>query len=160
MLLAASPLCAQQNGAGAIQLHDVSEIEFKEAALMLRNQAGIENVIPRIAKNPDIKAILYFSYTSENSRITAMQALMTAGYQPVIAGTNIPADFPQPGSATSKAERIHFAEAKANWIANNPDLYEQMQAPVVTVISQAEFDSMPQAKQQHVLDNPDLYTIE
>lgn len=159
-MLAISHLSAQQNGAGAINLPGASIVEFKEAAFLLGSQPGIENVQPRVSKDANSPAILFFSYNSENTRVTAMQALTAAGFQPVIAGSNIPADFPQPGSTSSKSDRIHFTEAKANWIANNPELYEQMQAPVVTVISQADFDSMPPAKQQHILDNPDLYIIE
>lgn len=160
VLLALNSLSAQQNGAAAIHLTGASEVEFKEAALLLRSQPGIENILPRISKDANSPAILFFTYTAETIRINAMQTLISAGYQPVVAGTNIPAGFPQAGSATSKTERTQFAEAKTNWIANNPEIYQQMQAPVVTVISQAEFDSMPPAKQQHILEHPELYIIE
>lgn len=164
--MAISALCvftasAQQNLSSVIYLENADVVAFKTVVLMLKSAEGIDQVIHRQAKDENNKALIYFTFQNENARVSAMQQIYTSGYQPFLAGTNVPADFPQLLNESSKADRLNFAEAKVNWIANNPDRYALMnESSTITIISQQEFDEMPEDKQEHILDHPELYTIE
>jgi len=156
-----SSLCAQQNLSGIIYLENADVVAFKNVVLLLKNAEGIDQVTHRQAKDEDTKALIYFTYQHESARNSAMQELYSSGYQPFVAGTNIPADFPQMMNNGSKEDRVSYAAAKSLWIANNPGRYAQMnESTGITVISQEEFDQMPENKQEHILGNPDLYIVE
>jgi len=160
-VLLTGTLFAQQNLSSVIYLENADEVAFKNVVLLLKNTEGIDQVVHRQAKDENSQALIYCTYQHENARISAMQEIYNMGYQPVVAGTNVPADFPQMMNDGTKADRISFAAAKALWIENNPERYAEMnQQTEVIVISQEEFDQMPNSKQEYILENPDLYQIQ
>jgi hypothetical protein len=160
-VLLTSALFAQQNLSSVFYLENADEVAFKNVVFMLKSTEGIDQVVHRQAKDENSKALIYCTYQHENARISAMQEIYNMGYQPVVAGTNVPADFPQMMNDGTKADRISFAAAKALWIENNPERYAEMNVQSeVIVISQEEFDQMPDSKQEYILENPDLYQIQ
>jgi hypothetical protein len=154
-------LFAQQNLSCSIYLQNADIATFKSVVMMLKSTEGIDQVVNHQAKDENSQALIFFTYQHEDARISAMQEIYNMGYQPFVAGTNVPADFPQMMNDSSKADRISFAAAKALWIENNPDRYAEMnQQTEVIVISQEEFIQMPENKQEYILGNPDLYQIQ
>jgi len=160
-VLLTGTLCAQQNLSSGIYLENADEVAFKTVVFMLKSTEGIDQVVHRQAKDENSQALIFFTYQHEHARISAMQEIYSMGYQPLVAGTNMPADFPQMMNDGTKADRISFAAAKALWIENNPERYAEMnQQTEVIVISQEEFDQMPDSKQEYILENTDLYQIQ
>jgi len=152
---------AQQNLSSVIYLANADIVAFKNAVFMIKSTEGIDQVTHRQSKDANSPALIYFTFQNENARVSAMQQIYNSGYQPFLAGTNVPADFPQLMNDSSKTDRISFAEAKALWIDNNPERYAEMnESSTVTIISQQEFDELPENKQEHILEHPELYTIE
>lgn len=141
----------------SIILNGHTPAEFKEAVGALNSEAGIEVLRHQ---NPVIR----FQYASEETRINAMQLLYSRDYN-ITTKSGLPVDFPMLAPNATEDEQAAFEQQKADWIENNPERYEEMlenmqQNNGITVISQEEFDQMPEDKKQHILTHPELYSVE
>ena len=141
----------------AIVLNGHTPVEYKEAVGTLHNADGVE-----VVRHQD--PVIAFEYTSEETRIAAMQLLYTRDFS-ITTKSGAPVDFPLLAPYATPEQEEAYDQQKSEWIENNPDRYEEMRETMqqnqgVTVIPQEEFDEMPEEKQQHILDHPDLFTVE
>lgn len=127
--------------------------DLKQLIFSLNEFEGIQVV--RHAENA-----IYFTFASEETRLTAMQSLLNRSFQ-ITQLNGLPIDFPLLPNGANDAAQSDYSENKSAWIEANPQRYEQAQQHNGTiVISQEEFDQLPPNKQQYILDHPDTYIVE
>lgn len=153
-LICSFHVCAQNdNQITCVVLSDYERADLKTVIAILEESDGI--TFTEI-KEPAV----CFHYQSEAQRISAMEQLYHRTFS-VSSKNGLPLSFPLLPENPTPQQQQDFNEQKAAWIEANPDQYETAQQPQEPVmISQEEFDSLPEDKQQYILDNPDQYIIE
>ena len=79
--------------------------------------------------------------------------------KPVSSKTD-PSAFPKyVNTGDAQADRDRYKQAKLDWIARNPQKYEEMKPRPKTEISRSDFERLPQARQKQIESRPDRYKI-
>ena len=141
------------NHMASVVLSDYERADLKKVIVILEEADGI-------TFTELIEPVVYFIYDTEANRVAAMEQLYHRTFG--VSGKNgRPLTYPLlPDNPTSQ-EQQDYNEQKASWIEANPAEYEamqQLQEP--TVISQEDFDNLPENKQQYILDHPDQFIVE